>query len=199
MIKTKEDLRFYIQEDRKRNGQDRGRIRYLMSLMAGSEQAHAFKYLKCLRHEEYHINNKGFLHKLLAAYFHVRLGRMGLRYCITIHPNICGYGLKIMHLSGGGGILINCNRIGNYCSVNSGTLIGNVGNNENRPFIGDYVAFGPGAKAFGKITIGDNVFVAPNAVVTQDVAANSIVAGVPAKLLRKTKLEDNIVYQRYHR
>lgn len=199
MIKTKEDLRFYIQEDRKRNGQDRGRIRYLMSLMAGSEQAHAFKYLKCLRHEEYHINNKGFLHKLLAAYFHVRLGRMGLRYCITIHPNICGYGLKIMHLSGGGGILINCNRIGNYCSVNSGTLIGNVGNNENRPFIGDYVAFGPGAKAFGKITIGDNVFVAPNAVVTKDVAANSIVAGVPAKLLRKTKLEDNIVYQRYHR
>ena len=99
MIKTKKELRFYIQEDRKRNGQDRGRIRYLMSLMAGSEQAHAFKYLKCLRHEEYHINNKGFLHKLLAAYFHVRLGRMGLRYCITIHPNICGYGLKIMHLS----------------------------------------------------------------------------------------------------
>ena len=95
--------------------------------------------------------------------------------------------------------MINCNRIGNYCSVNSGTLIGNVGNNENRPFIGDYVAFGPGAKAFGKITIGDNVFVAPNALVTKDVAANSIVAGVPAKLLRKTKLEDNIVYQRYHR
>lgn len=60
MIRTKKELRFYIQEDRKRNGQDRGQIRYLISLMAGSEQAHAFKYLKCLRHEEYHLNNRGF-------------------------------------------------------------------------------------------------------------------------------------------
>ena len=101
MIRTREELRFYIREDCKRNGQDRGRIRFLMSLVAGSEQAHAFKYLKCLRHEEYHLNNKGVLHRLLAAYYHVRLGRMGLRYSISIHPNTCGYGLKIMHLSGG--------------------------------------------------------------------------------------------------
>lgn len=196
MIRTKKELRFYIQEDRKRNGQDRAQIRYLISLMAGSEQAHAFKYLKCLRHEEYHLNNRGFLHKLLATYFRIHLGRMGLRYSISIRPNICGYGLKIMHLSGGG-ILINCNKIGNYCSVNSGTLIGNVGSTENRPVIGDYVAFGPGAKAFGKITIGDNVFVAPNAVITKDVASNCVVAGIPAKLLKETKLEDNIVYQKY--
>lgn len=97
MIRTQKELRFYIQEDSKRNGQDRGRIRYLMSLMAGSEQAHAFKYLKCLRHEEYHLNNRGFLHKLLATYFHIRLSRMELRYSITIYPSICEYSLKIIH------------------------------------------------------------------------------------------------------
>lgn len=99
----------------------------------------------------------------------------------------------------GGGILLNVNKVGNYCSFNSGTIIGNAGGNKNRPIIGDYVAFGPGAKAFGKIFIGDNVFVAPNAVVTKDVEPNRIVAGVPARVLKETKIEDNIVYQKYHK
>ena len=78
-------------------------------------------------------------------------------------------------------------------------MIGNVGNNKNRPTIGNYVAFGPGAKAFGKITIGDNVFVAPNAVVTKDVLPNATVAGVPAKVLKMRESEENPVYQMYHK
>lgn len=102
MIRTKNDLHFYIQEDCKRNGQNRSYVRYLISLMVGSEQAHAFKYLKCLRHEEYHINNKGLFHRLMATFYHIKRGRLGLRYNISIHPNTCGYGLKLMHLSGGG-------------------------------------------------------------------------------------------------
>lgn len=50
--------------------------------------------------------------------------------------------------------------------------------------MGDYVGFGPGAKAFGKIIIGNNVFVAPNAVVVKDVPDNCIVGGVPAKIIK---------------
>ena len=46
------------------------------------------------------------------------------------------------------------------------------------------MAFGPGAKAFGKIIIGNNVFVAPNAVVVKDVPDNTIVGGVPAKIIK---------------
>lgn len=95
--------------------------------------------------------------------------------------------------------MLNVNKIGNYCSFNSGVLIGNIGSNKNRPTIGDYVAFGPGAKAFGKITIGNNVFVAPNAVVTKDVEPNRVVAGIPAKFLKETKLEDNPVYNKNHK
>ena len=197
-IRTRKDLHFFIQEDCRRNEQNRGKMRYILSLLAGSEQAHAFKYLKHLRHEEYHINNKGFFHRIMASYYHFRVGRMGLRYGIYIHPNSCGYGLRLVHLAGGG-ILLNVNKVGNYCSFNSGTIIGNAGGNKNRPIIGDYVAFGPGAKAFGKIFIGDNVFVAPNAVVTKDVEPNRIVAGVPARVLKETKIEDNIVYQKYHK
>ncbi len=199
MIRTKNDLHFYIQEDCKRNGQNRSYVRYLISLMVGSEQAHAFKYLKCLRHEEYHINNKGLFHRLMATFYHIKRGRLGLRYNISIHPNTCGYGLKLMHLSGGGGILLNVNKMGNYCSFNSGCLLGNVGSNTNRPTIGDYVAFGPGAKAFGKITIGSNVFVAPNAIVTKDVESNRVVAGIPARFLKERKLEDNVIYKKYHK
>ena len=183
MIKTKQDLRFYIQEDGKRNGQDRGVLRYWFNLLRGNEQAHAFRYLKVLRHQEFHMNNKGIFHKIAAFYYGIRRGRLGLRYSIEIHPNTCGYGLRNMHLSAGG-VLLNVCKIGNYCGVNAGVLIGNNRGNENRPVIGDYVAFGPGSKAFGKIKIGNHVFVAPNAVVVKDVPDSVIVGGIPAKVLK---------------
>lgn len=88
-----------------------------------------------------------------------------------------------------GGILLNVKKVGNYCGFNAGVLIGKANNSNEKPVIGDYVAFGPGAKAFGNITIGDNVFVAPNAVVTKDVLPNKIVGGVPAKVIKDK--EDN--------
>ena len=83
----------------------------------------------------------------------------------------------------GGGILLNVNKVGNYCGFNAGVLLGDNGQ-DAVPTLGDYVAFAPGAKAFGKITIGNNVFVAPNAVVTKDVPENCIVGGIPAKILK---------------
>lgn len=90
-----------------------------------------------------------------------------------------------MHLSGGGGILLNIKKCGNYCGFNAGVLLGNIDNQDNRPILGDYVAFCPGAKAFGKITIGNNVFVAPNAVITKDIPDNVVVGGIPAKILKE--------------
>lgn len=41
------------------------------------------------------------------------------------------------------------------------------------------------------ITIGENSIVAAGAVVTKDVPPNSVVAGVPAKFIRKIKMEDS--------
>jgi serine O-acetyltransferase len=89
-----------------------------------------------------------------------------------------------MHLSGGGDCRIGADKVGNYCGFNAGVLIGTKDSLENRPVLGDHVAFGPGAKAFGKLTIGNNVFVASNAVVTKDVPDNCIVGGIPAKVLK---------------
>lgn len=109
---------------------------------------------------------------------------MGLKYKLNIRPNSCGYGLRIPHLFGGGGVILNIDQAGNYCGFNSGVLVGNKNSEANRPTLGNHVSFGPGAKAFGKITIGNNVIVAPNAVVVKDVPDNCIVGGVPAKVIK---------------
>lgn len=50
--------------------------------------------------------------------------------------------------------------------------------------IGNNVWIGMGAKILDGVTIGDNAVIAAGAVVNKDVAANTLVAGVPAKLIR---------------
>ena len=62
-----------------------------------------------------------------------------------------------------------------------------MSDNMNREFpeIGDNVIIYAGAVIVGNIKIGNNVIVAANAVVTTDVPDNSIVGGVPAKILKK--------------
>lgn len=47
-------------------------------------------------------------------------------------------------------------------------------------------SIGSGAIILGGVTIGENALVAAGAVVTKNVSPNSIVAGVPARILRKT-------------
>lgn len=50
--------------------------------------------------------------------------------------------------------------------------------------IGSNVWLGAGSKIMPGVTIGDNVVVASNAVVTSDIPSNTIVGGVPAKIIR---------------
>ena len=47
-------------------------------------------------------------------------------------------------------------------------------------------SIGSGATVLGGITIGENAIIGAGSVVTRDVPANTIVAGNPAKILRKT-------------
>ena len=51
-------------------------------------------------------------------------------------------------------------------------------------------SIGSGATLLGGITIGENAIVGAGSVVTRDVPADAIVAGNPARLLRKTTAED---------
>ncbi len=51
-------------------------------------------------------------------------------------------------------------------------------------------SIGSGATLLGGITIGENAIVGAGSVVTKDVPANAIVAGNPAKILRKAANEN---------
>lgn len=184
MIKTKEDLKLYLREDAKRNGIGNNWINYHLRKLCGSEEAHIYDWICHFRKWEYHANNEGLFHKTLARYHEIRTKRIGLRLGIRAKINTIGYGLRIMHVAGGGGCFLNAKKIGNYCGFNSGVLLGNNGSEDAAPVIGDYVAFGPGAKAIGNITIGNNVFVAANSVVVKSLSPNSIWGGCPAKLIK---------------
>ena len=87
---------------------------------------------------------------------------------------------------GGMGVVVHSKAvIGDNCSIGQQVTIG-WGNNRypGLPIIGNNVRISKGAIVFGGITIGNNVVVGANAVVTKPVPDNAIVAGVPAKILR---------------
>jgi acetyltransferase-like isoleucine patch superfamily enzyme len=50
--------------------------------------------------------------------------------------------------------------------------------------VGHNVWIGYGACILRGVTVGDNAIVGTNSVVTKDVAANAVVGGVPARVLR---------------
>jgi acetyltransferase-like isoleucine patch superfamily enzyme len=50
--------------------------------------------------------------------------------------------------------------------------------------VGSNVWIGHGAQILRGVTVGDNAIVGANAVVTKDVPANAVVAGVPARIIR---------------
>lgn len=179
MILTRNDLRKYLKRDAERNGFN-SYLKFLAKLSVGSENACVVRYLRALRKYEYHINNHN---KIRSLFYKIRLNKLGLKYNLHIGPNMVGAGISIPHISQG--IIINAKNIGENLRINSGALIGNLDSDKNRPTIGNNVRVSIGAKVYGNISIGDNVIIAPNAVVTKDVPQNSVVGGIPAKLLTK--------------
>ncbi len=81
--------------------------------------------------------------------------------------------------------------IGNNVTIMQNVTIGgNTGKKKrgrSSPIIGDNVLIGPGANILGPIIIGDNSIVGANAVVIKDVPKDSVVVGVPAKVIKKVK------------
>lgn len=94
-----------------------------------------------------------------------------------------GHSFYIGHF---GGIILNGNSsIGNNCNISQGVTIGVSGleNKRGVPVIGDEVYIGPNSIVAGRITIGNNVLIGACSLVTTDVESNSVMLGVPAKMI----------------
>lgn len=125
--------------------------------------------------------------KDIRYYWHYyRYRTLSYKLGFQISPGTIGSGLKLYHW---GTIIITGDaRIGKNCTIYPGVTVGK--GDHGSPIIGDNCFLGLGAKIYGNITVGSNVMVLPNAVVTKDVPDNCIVAGVPAKIIRYLSNQD---------
>lgn len=74
--------------------------------------------------------------------------------------------------------------IGNNCNIHKGVTIGqeNRGARKGTPTLGNNIWIGVNSTIVGKITIGDDVLIAPNTYVNCDVPSHSIVFGNPCQI-----------------
>lgn len=127
----------------------------------------------------FRINN----YRILAAIF-TRLIRLSSPVDIEVAAKI-GEGIIFAHplcIVIGGKV-----EIGKNCKIMQGvSLGGSLGkkkeDGQSQPKLGNNVFVGAGAKIIGPVTIGDNVIVGANSVVTKDIPSNCIVYGIPAKI-----------------
>lgn len=97
-----------------------------------------------------------------------------------------GSGSKFAY--GGIGMVIHGKSIiGENCIIGQGITIGGRSKHTEVPEIGDFVYIGAGARILGPIKIGSHVVIGPNAVVIKDIPPNSIVVGVPAKVISECR------------
>lgn len=141
----------------------------------------AYKYTKIYRRVNYYYKRnkkiRYFLMRLL-------LLRRSYKYGYQINEKAqIGEGLYLGHR---GTIIINGDAVlGNNVNIQAGVTIGqeNRGERIGAPHIGNEVWIGGNAVIVGKITIGNNVLIAPNSFVNRDIPDDSIVVGNPIRII----------------
>lgn len=193
MIKDKLALKQYIEADSKNYSllfwRKVGIKRALRSRICSpiNDQISVWAYIKTLRYTEYWMNKNGIGAKLISLYYMLKLRRLSKITGFQIPIRTVGKGLTIWHW---GTIIINeSSTIGENCVMRPGIVIGHKNEGGGCPTIGNNVEINSGVRIIGDISIGDDVIIAPNAVVTHDIPSHSIVAGVPAKIIKVRKNE----------
>ena len=100
---------------------------------------------------------------------------------IEIHPG-ASIGRRFFIDHGMGVVIGETTEIGDDVMVYHGVTLGgrSMEKGKRHPTIGDRVTIGAGAKILGPVHIGDDSAIGANAVVTHDVAPESIATGIPA-------------------
>ncbi len=113
---------------------------------------------------------------------------------IEIHPGAeIGSDFFIDH--GAGVVIGETAEIGNNVTLYAGVVLGGTTTSRGKrhPTLGNNIVVGSGAKILGPIKIGDYVKVGANSVVVNDVPPNSVVVGVPGRIIsRKGEKIDKI-------
>ena len=147
--------------------------------------------MKALRRLEYLTNiKKNIFQKIEYFYAFWNYKRLCFRYKMKIGINTCGPGLYIPHI---GFLRVATKaRVGKNCIIAPGVVIGTKHTFDNVATIGDNVEIALGAKIIGKVSIGNNVIIAPNSVVVKDIPDNCVVSGIPAKIIKKDGVKFNV-------
>lgn len=159
-----------------------GRIRFatlIKFIVVGGE----FKYNFWMRTCQYAKTNLIYkysiypISKLMLLHFRYKFG-------IRMDPSMSiGSGLFIGHF---GGINVAFrSKIGKNLNISQQVTIGvkNRGKYKGYPVIGDNVYLGPGSRIIGSVKIGNNVAIGANCVVTKNIPDNSVVIGIPGRVI----------------
>ena len=185
MIQSKADLKRYLEQDRIALRKTKKR-----PSIAGDE---IWRYEILLRKTEYFINcKKNPLGKAVALWYHYRLRKMGRKLCgYHIPPNAFEEGLSIAHW---GPIVVHPSaRIGKNCRIHQCVTIGATNGQTQAARIGDNVFIGPCSSIIGDITIGSDIAIGANTVVTKSFTDDGItIAGTPAKKISDNNSHSNL-------
>ena len=184
MIKTKEDYKYYLEQDKKALGVDKSFSSFLNPYEIDLE---IWEFQKVLRKCEYlfNVEKKNVFWKIKKHFAAIRFKKLSVALGFTINPNCFGPGLRIMHR---GTIIVNGqSRIGANCSINACVNIGvKPGFDDEVPMLGSNIYIGPGAKIYGGIEIADDCKIGANAVVNKSFKEKGgVIIGVPARYLKK--------------
>lgn len=183
MVNSKADLKRYLHKDMPFFNQLSKKERMICALTR-DPLCQIVKYIKLLRKEEYYFNcRKDKIGRLLTLWYLQRKNKLGNKIGFKIPRNTFAEGLMIYHH---GGIIINEDvKVGKNAVLHGSNCIGNDGFPRSKvPVIGDNLDLGIGAKVIGNVTLGNNIKVGANAVVTRAFTNDDLtLVGIPAREL----------------
>ena len=122
MIKSKNDLNFYLAEDKKALKIGKGLKHYFKELLTPNL---IWRFERTLRYTEYYTNcRRGVWGGVISLYYRYKLRRLSLKLGFSIPCNVFGPGLSIAHY---GTIVVNGNaRIGANCRLHTSLILEQV-------------------------------------------------------------------------